>query len=235
MKTKERLEARRLRRLGWSVKEIERHLHVSRSSVSLWVRDVPLTPQQVAELHRRSATSPGQLAGATANAALGRERRHGYQVEGRTRARVGDRLHLAGCMLFWAEGDKCRGSVRLANSDPDLLRTFARFLRECYGAPNGRLSVTCNLFADHLDRQREIEQFWLDTLELPRTCLRRSVVNVYSKHSQKKRKNKLPYGTCKLVYSDTATASPSTARFRSTRASTGPRGSTSPKARRGRS
>jgi hypothetical protein len=32
------------------------------------------------------------------------------------------------------------------------------------------------------------------------------VVNVYSKHSQKKRKNKLPYGTCKLVYNDTATA-----------------------------
>jgi hypothetical protein len=205
MKTKERLEARRLRRLGWSVKEIERHLRVSRSSVSLWVRDVPLTAEQVAELHRRSATSPGQLAGSTANAVLARERRSGYQLEGRERARVGDRLHLAGCMLFWAEGDKGRGAVRLSNSDPDLLRTFARFLRECYGAPDDRLSVTCNLFADHIERQREIEEFWLRTVELPRSCLRPSIVNVYSKYSQKKRKNKLPYGTCKLVYNDTAT------------------------------
>jgi hypothetical protein len=108
-------------------------------------------------------------------------------------------------MLYWAEGDKGRGAVRLANSDPALLRLFARFLRECYCAPDERLSATCNLFADHLPRQREIEQFWLETLELPFECLRPSIVNVYSKYSQKKRRNKLPYGTCKLVYSDTRT------------------------------
>jgi hypothetical protein len=28
-------------------------------------------------------------------------------------------------------------------------------------------------------------------------------VNVYSKYSQKKRRNKLPYGTCRLVVCDT--------------------------------
>jgi hypothetical protein len=108
-------------------------------------------------------------------------------------------------MLYWAEGDKCRGAVRLANSDPELLRLFARFLRECYSAPDERIRATCNLFADHLPRQRAIEQFWLETLDLPRSCLCPSVVNVYSKYSQKKRRNKLPYGTCKLVYNDTAT------------------------------
>jgi hypothetical protein len=205
MKTVERLEARRLRRLGWSVKEIERHLGVSRSSVSLWVRDVPLTEEQIAELHRRNATSPGQLAGAAANAALGRARRLSYQLEGRKRARGGDPLHLAGCMLYWAEGDKGREAVRVAKSDPELLSLFVKFLCECYRAEQRRLSVPCNLFADHVERQREIEDFWLETLDLPRTCLRKSIVNVYSKYSQKKRKNKLPYGTCKVVYSDTRT------------------------------
>lgn len=29
-------------------------------------------------------------------------------------------------------------------------------------------------------------------------------MNVYSKHSQKKRQNKLPYGTCRLAVNDTA-------------------------------
>jgi hypothetical protein len=204
MKTRERLEARRLRRLGWSVKEIERHLHVSRSSVSLWVRDVPLNEEQIAELHRRSATSPGQLAGSAANAALARERRLSYQLEGRARVVRGDPLHLAGCMLFWAEADKHRNAVRLANSDPDLLRLFVTFLRSCYDADVARIAVSCNLFADHLERQREIEQFWLWTLGLPQSCLRKSIVNTYSKYSQKKRKNRLPYGTCKVSYSDTA-------------------------------
>jgi hypothetical protein len=86
-----------------------------------------------------------------------------------------------------------------------VLRLFVRFLRACYGVEEHRLSVTCNLFADHLQRQQEIENFWLETLGLPRRCLRRSIVNVYSKYSQKKRKNKLPYGTSRLTYSDTRT------------------------------
>jgi hypothetical protein len=205
MKTKERAEARRLRALGWSVKEIERHLHVSRSSVSLWVRDIQLTDEQIAALHRRSATSPGQLAGAAANAALGRARRRLYQLEGRARARAGDRLHLMGCMLYWAEGDKCRSAVRIANSDPELLRLFVRFLRECYVAEDRRIALTCNLFADHAERRQEIEEFWLKRLALPATCLRPSIVNTYSKYSQKKRKNKLPYGTAKVAYGDTRT------------------------------
>ncbi len=54
-----------------------------------------------------------------------------------------------------------------------------------------------------MKRQREIEHFWLDTLSLPSTCLRKSTVNVYSKHSQKKRRNKLPYGTIRVCVHST--------------------------------
>jgi hypothetical protein len=52
--------------------------------------------------------------------------------------------------------------------------------------------------------QREIEEFWLDAAGLPRSQLSKSIVNVYSKHSQKNRRNKLPHGTCRLVVGDTA-------------------------------
>ena len=60
-----------------------------------------------------------------------------------------------------------------------------------------------HLFADHAERQREIESFWLERLELPRECLQKSVVNRYSKYSQKKRMNRLPYGTCRLYVGST--------------------------------
>lgn len=40
-------------------------------------------------------------------------------------------------------------------------------------------------------------------LGLPPACLRKSTVNRYSKYSQKKRRNKLPYGTCRLLAYDT--------------------------------
>jgi hypothetical protein len=108
-------------------------------------------------------------------------------------------------MLFWAEGSRNRHVVEFVNSDPAMVAFFLRFLRDCLGVPDGKVRLTCNLFADHLERQAEIEEFWLDLLALPATCLRKSAVNRYSKYSQKKRKNKLPYGTCRLTVSDTST------------------------------
>jgi transposase-like protein len=57
--------------------------------------------------------------------------------------------------------------------------------------------------ADHVDRHREIEKFWLNVAGVPESCLYKSIVNVYSQHSQKKRCNRLPYGTCHVVVSRT--------------------------------
>ena len=84
-----------------------------------------------------------------------------------------------------------------------MVEFFLRFLRSCFRVPNSKVSLTCNLFADHEERQREIEDFWLHSLGLPKTCLRKSTVNRFSKYSQKKRQNKLPYGTCRLAVCDT--------------------------------
>ena len=188
---------------GRSVKEIARILGVSRSSVSLWVRDVELTATQRAALRARNPRYNAQVKGAAANAVRARARREAAQLAGRALARRGDALHAAGCMLYWAEGDKQRHAVRLTNSDPELVSFFLSFLRSSFAVPDERVRVACNLFADHLRRQSEIEDFWLELLRLPRSCLSRSRVNVYSKYSQKKRRGKLPYGTCRLTVHDT--------------------------------
>jgi hypothetical protein len=114
------------------------------------------------------------------NRERGRLRRRRYQLSGRRRIRHGEPLYVAGCMLYWAEGDKSRQAERLSNSDPEVIRLFGRFLRQCFGATDDDLRIYCNLFADHVSRQREIEHFWLDLLGLPETSLRKSVVNNYS-------------------------------------------------------
>jgi hypothetical protein len=106
-------------------------------------------------------------------------------------------------MLYWAEGSKSRNAAQFVNSDPAMVAFFAAFLRAYFEVPDEAFRIDCNLFADHLERQREIEQFWLDILHLPGSCLRKSTVNVYSKHSQKKRRNKLRYGTVRVCVHST--------------------------------
>ena len=201
MKTAERERARKLRREeGRSVKELAALLGVSRSSISLWVRDIELTAEQYEALRRRMGA---RIDGSRANAVIGLERRKAAQRSGRARAREGELMHVAGCMLYWAEGSRSRNTVEFVNSDPAMIGFFVAFLRSCYAVPDSKISVTCNLFADHETRQREIEDFWLGLVELPRTRLRKSTVNRYSKYSQKKRRNKLPYGTCRITVCDT--------------------------------
>jgi transposase len=58
MKTEEQKRAREMRAEGYSAKEIERHLHVSRSSVSTWVRDVPFRDEQRRALAARVKAGP---------------------------------------------------------------------------------------------------------------------------------------------------------------------------------
>jgi hypothetical protein len=84
-----------------------------------------------------------------------------------------------------------------------MVRLFVRFLREYFAVRDDEIRITCNLFADHLERQKETEQFWLDTAGVPAACLRKSTVNIYSKYSKKRRRNRLPYGTCEVTVSRT--------------------------------
>ncbi len=198
-KKQERLLARQLRRdEGLSIKAIARRLGVARSSVSVWVRDIALRPDQREALRRYDS----QLRGSAAVAARFRALRCEYQAAGRARARAGsDPLHLAGCMLYWAEGDKSRNMARFTNSDAGMLRFFLRFLRTSLSVAEDavRLHIYCYTSGDI--GVPEIERYWLDWLSLPASCLTRTTVNNPSRASQHKGR-KLPYGVCTIaVYS----------------------------------
>jgi hypothetical protein len=114
--------------------------------------------------------------------------------------RSGSRCRLHAVLGGRLEVTKHREVRQLGSGDAAF---FVEFVRAHYAVPDDAFRLYCNLFADHVDHQDEIEQFWLDTLGLPTSCLRKSTVNVYSKHSQKKRKNGLPYGTAAVCVHST--------------------------------
>jgi hypothetical protein len=107
-----------------AIKEIARRVGVSVSSVSLGVRDIELSAEQEAALLALNPAYNRQLSGWTVVAARRRPVRAATEESGRVLARRADPLHVAGCMLYWAEGAKDRNQVRLSNADPELLRFF---------------------------------------------------------------------------------------------------------------
>jgi transcriptional regulator with XRE-family HTH domain len=206
MKTEEREHARRLRRdEGLPINEIARRVGVSKSSVSLWVRDIELTPEQVAVLQAMNPAYNRQLSGWRKVAEHHRAKRRSARESGRELARRREPLHLAGCMLYWAEGSKGPpNQVGFSNSDPEMVRLFVTFLKTYFEIRDSDIRITCHLFADHVERQREVESYWLRVSGLPDESLRKSVINRYSRSSQRKRVNRLPNGTCQVVLSRVA-------------------------------
>ncbi|HEX4432572.1 MAG TPA: hypothetical protein VHZ96_25090 [Frankiaceae bacterium] len=129
-----REKARSLRNLGLDYDEIAARLGVSKSSVSLWVRDLP-TPQGLSlrEVRERAAEGSRQYW------AKERKVRAARRANERAAAaadigELSDReIVIAGAIAYWCEGAKTKPYARgdrviFTNSDPRLILFFLRFL-----------------------------------------------------------------------------------------------------------
>lgn len=196
-KTEERLQARQLRQEeGLAVGKIADMIGVAKSSVSKWVRDIPLTADQRHQLMQSQRSYGAQHQGSIANREKHRKIREQYQQAGREKAKEGDPLHLTGCMLYWAEGRKRRDDCSFSNSDPDMMITFMKFLRECLQLNNDNVEIRIFTYLGNNLTLEKIEIYWLDILELPYSALKPSKVQQPKSSQQKGRK--LLYGTCEL-------------------------------------
>lgn len=195
-----REQARQLRREGKSILEIHQMLGVAKSSVSLWVRDIKLSDEQFQYLdERKRLMMVSQNWAANANRKKFHLKRVEYQEEGRLRARERPtKLHMLGCLLYWAEGGKQRTRVFFVNSDPDMIRLFAQFLREELEVPDEWFTIYVRSHPKPADEIYAVEQYWLDLLKLPRSVLRKTHI----REGGDRRQNRLDHGLCTIVIHD---------------------------------
>jgi hypothetical protein len=204
LKREERELARRLRRVdGLPIRVIAERVGVSLGSVSVWVRDIELTAQQRAALDAANPARNGQRLGAANNSKRCRAERADAQQHGRALARKGDPLHIQGCMLHWAEGSKRRNSVTFTNSDDAVMDVFVRFLRQCYGVTDDRMTLSVNCFLGNGLTINEIQDWWLQRLCMPASCIRTPAINRVSTASKRLKARVLPYGTARLTVHST--------------------------------
>jgi hypothetical protein len=182
-------------------RRIAARLEVSVNSAYRWTHDIELTPKQRERNLRRPEyrVDPERVARAAVTwAARCRAWRDACQADGRATARDADPLHLAGCMLYWAEGSKARDSIGFTNSDPRMLALFRRFLTDSLLIPVDRVLMSINVYTGNGLEMEEIERYWLDLLGLPKSNVRKHTLNHMPTSSSGRAKNKLPYGVCTL-------------------------------------
>lgn len=137
-----RARARELRLQGWTYDRIETELGCSRSSVSLWVRDLPRPEPRYTPEEQRALMQEGL---ARRRAADDEKRKEAKAAALREIGGLTDReLFLAGVALYWAEGSKSKPYDRreraiFVNSDPGVIQTYLAWL-DLLGVERERLS-----------------------------------------------------------------------------------------------
>lgn len=194
MKRETREKARELRRQGESINEIARQLGVSKGSASNWCKNIELTSEQIAKLKAQQHLWGAQNKGAQTNRINAYKVRQQYQDKGRKAAQNSSKLHLTGCMLYWAEGAKSRNHLQFANSDPYMLQLFIRFLREEFNIPEEKYHLQIHCHSEDTLEHKRIKQYWTNLLKLPLSSLQK----IQIKKGSDTRKNRLENGICSL-------------------------------------
>jgi len=194
MRLKEKLEARRLRSLGYSFNEIHKELGVAESSVSLWVRDIKLTSEQKLELSQKGIQK-GVIEQRRETRLKNESAKRQIITDAATKEikNLSEReLWLVGVMLYWAEGGKTqRGLVRFSNSDPEMIKIMMVFFRKICNVPEEKFRGYIHIHP-HLD-YKKAEEYWSNISGVPLN----KFFKTYRKMnpSSKNKKDNLLFGT----------------------------------------
>jgi transcriptional regulator with XRE-family HTH domain len=188
-KTVEQQRARELRARAWTLAEIADELGVSRSSVSVWVRDVVFDPKprQRPQFRNPSSLHLKKLAEIEAADEWGRQR---------IGCLTDDAFLAAGVALYAGEGAKTDHSVKFANTDPAMIAFFCRWLRTFFDIDESRLRVSVYLH-DGLDLDAA-EAHWSTVTGVPRGQFR---APYRARADASIRTTKHVFGCCYVVYS----------------------------------
>jgi len=171
---------RKLRRRGLSLNEIRKLHPIGYGSVFRYIRGVEMLPQ-----YRK--TWLGKRGGS-------RKRKERLEAEAYEEAKrsipglTEKEKQIMLAALYWGEGTKADFSI--TNSDPEMVRVFAKGLREVFRIPASRLRVSIRIYED-LDKDKCLD-FWSKIIGIqPDQFV--SVIILRGKKA-----GKLSYGICRV-------------------------------------
>ncbi len=163
-----------MREHGASYSQIKLKLGVSKSTLSLWLRDMPLSENRLRALRDFSVVRIEKYRNTRKKT---REARW-QAVRAKALKDIGSlsrrELFIAGLFLYWGEGTKTEmARTSLANTDPLMLKFFIKWL-EFLGVSKNRLRVKIHLYRD-MDIKKELK-YWSKTLGIPLTQFNKSYI-----------------------------------------------------------
>ncbi len=187
-KVQEREKAIELRKKGYSYNEILQEVPVAKSSLSLWLKDLPLTESEKEYLHTRKDVNISR--GRIKVAAILRDRRLkrdeiiSKEAEKEYEGNKNDELFKIGVALYWAEGAKRNNYFAFSNSDYKMMRVMVCWIEKILNI--NRNNLHAYLYIHKLYAHENCEGFWSEKLTIPLTCFRKTTYKPTNKQVKKR-------------------------------------------------
>lgn len=197
MKFNEKIKAIRLRKLGCSYTKILKEIKVSKSTLSIWLRDIELTPNQEGKLLKGRELS--RYAGAKAQQKKRIEKTREIMDEAKKEIEnlAKNILFLPGIMLYWAEGAKSNETIKFSNSDPLMIKLMMRWFREICNVREEKFRIALHIHELHC--RKDMERYWSKITSVPLKQFQKTYVKPTSLGQ---RRNVLYNGTCVICVFD---------------------------------
>ena len=198
-KPKLRQKALELRKEGKSYSQIKKELGVSKSTLSYWLRDYPLSTEQIRLLRDVSEVRIEKFRETMRKKKEARLSKFYIEEKRRLLPFNKRELLLVGLFLYWGEGVKgLKTTLGLNNTDPRVVKFYCYWLTKALDIPKEKIKANLHLY-DDMEIEKEIN-FWSKELGI----LRSQFNKPYIKNSKREGvvHKGIGHGTCGLYVND---------------------------------
>jgi len=196
-KRKKREKAINLRKKGKSYSQIKDALKISKSTLSYWLKDYPLSEKRLRSLRDNNIVRIEKCRQTKRKKKEDRLAKF-YKKQKKTIFPITKKqLFIAGLFLYWGEGTKrAEARTAISNSDPSVIKFFVFWLEECFCVPRKKLKVYLHLYKD-MDINKEIV-YWSRILSVPKSQFAKPYIKKTS-INRINHKGSFNHGTCNII------------------------------------
>ena len=172
---KKRILATRLRLAGKSYSQIKKELKVSKSTLSYWLRNNPLSKRQLNKLVYKNEKRIERFRNTM------RVKREGrlsnvYKKEKQGILTLTDReVYLGGLFLYWGEGGKtAKTRTAFSNTNPEMIKFVLYWLIKILKTPKEKIIVRLHLYKD-MNIKKEIK-YWSKMIKISEKQFRKPYI-----------------------------------------------------------
>lgn len=195
----------KLRQSGKSYNEISKFLHVPKSTLSTWLKNLTISVNiKKYNISKAKQIWANNIIAYNKNRAE-KLRKAAIDIQLEAKEEIKkiniNELKLLGIALYWAEGyNRAKWNALFCNSNPSIVKIMMKFFREICKVPENKFRPQVQIHPNI--SKEEAENYWSQITNLDKSLFVKPLLQISKASKRRRPHNILPYGTFRVGIAD---------------------------------